>query len=108
VGVVVLVGGFFAAYKLSPGRVDAESLNHSVFRELDRGGSWDEKKCAEREQDLWFCPIGGRAKGGERRYRTVMDGNCWEARLATGTERGALPARLEGCVKLEDNLRILE
>ena len=106
---MVLVGGFYAAYKLSPGRVTDESLNHSVFRELDPGGSWREEKCDERERDLWLCPISEPGKGRDRLYRTVVeDGTCWTARLPTGSRRAGGPAELEGCVRLEDNLRILD
>ena len=97
------------AYYLAPApTLSGTSLAHSLTRAAD-GDKLGALIPCERHDELWRCTI-GHANGSDLAdYRVDMHSSrCWRARLVLRhDEIEPMPARLEGCVRLRDQVRPL-
>jgi hypothetical protein len=111
--IAVIVGliVFGTAYVFTPaiGEVDARDLVEAVAREAGTS-TFLGKPCVQNRTAL-TCVVSDHDQSGIARYNVNRTGSrCWNARKVTpdGAEEGPpfLPDRLNGCVRLQDQLRI--
>ena len=107
---VVLVAALaVVGARFLPAEVTADSLGYSLHREADspRGSS---AECRARGAHEWRCRAVP-SSGGERPiYRvSIGEGTCWTARIVDGGGGATpMPRRLEGCVRVRDQVRLFE
>jgi hypothetical protein len=110
--VLVVLSPF--AYFLVPGLVNAKSLADSIMRKSGQGSVLASPTCkrGERDSDRWDCsvPAPGSDLGGANYRVSIGDWSCWDA-VRTWAEKNdgvAWPEHLSGCVKVGNNVRILD
>ncbi len=107
----VLAATAAGIYFLVPlvGDLSGKSLAHSLAREAETSTEIEGRGCQSRVSRRWTCRIPDGSATVTYRVR-VRDRRCWTARRtsAGGGEGRAPPARLEGCVGLRDQVRVLD
>jgi hypothetical protein len=106
--VAVLLAILIAAYIFVPaiGTVSAQALHHSVSGVV--GGSYaaGPRSCHAPHGTTHRCDVLAASGSYPTRYTVRLDGRCWTARRSATDH--SLPARAHGCVKLRDQLRLLD
>ena len=110
---VVAVGAVAAVLLLRPAVLlgfSDEELSDSLDRRTDAGSlgiDW----CDRAGHDGWRCHVMHDANDSETVEYEVTERSrgCWRARRAVPVGRGSeLPARVSGCVRLQDYVHILD
>ena len=113
-GALALIGVLFVvANFVVPGSVNGKSLSHSIFDEMRFTTEWNGRECVQQGDSEWSCEVGAADEPGSYTYSVAVDGKCWDAKLShrpTGVKLTTTqqPKQIAGCVKLDDNLRVLD
>lgn len=107
--VIALAGIYF--FVPSVGDVSNEAIAHSAAREAGAESGENLKACkpSPGEGKRRRCTVRPDSGSGMASYVLVFEGDrCWDARRAgaRGKAGAALPRRLDGCVKLRDQIRL--
>jgi hypothetical protein len=110
---LLVIGALAYFFLPAIGTPSARALQYSLASEVggdtDLGDVW---KCKRRQGTLWVCDVGDSQGSGAATYRLrTEDRRCWQARKLTpdSQEEGpALERRSSACVKLHDQVRLLE
>lgn len=106
---VVVAGAAAGVYYFVPlvGDLSNEALAHSVAREGEAlDGSESGRRCRRQGERRYSCRVPSRSGGGAVTYRVRLEGRrCWNARRTGARGEGR---RLEGCVGLRDQIRLLD
>jgi hypothetical protein len=111
-GTVCLLTVALIAFLLLPaiGDVSGKSLGYSVTREAEGSVAAGLDACDRNTGDVWRCEVTGDYGSSTVRYRVTMRGSrCWEGvKLSQFREAQPLESRPSGCVKLRDQVRVVD
>lgn len=89
------------------GSISGKSLNYSVTKKAGGSTALGVEPCVRRGDDWWTCPVADSSNSGGADYRVRLRGDCWTAQRVAGGFEGRLEKRVNGCVGLRDQVRLV-